>query len=94
MSSLAKALCVAILVGTAGQAAAVDNGGPIDRALVAIKANPTATRQRCRPLGTKSAQASRSVCRRAPDEISGGQRDAERAEANDEARPPTSKELA
>jgi len=44
MSSLAKALSVAILMGTAGQAAAVDNGGPIDRALVAIKANPVATR--------------------------------------------------
>jgi zinc metalloprotease ZmpA len=44
MSSLAKALSVAILMTTAGQAAAVDNGGPIDRALVAIKANPLATR--------------------------------------------------
>ena len=44
MSSLAKALSVAILMGTAGQAAAVDNGGPIDRALSAIRANPAATR--------------------------------------------------
>ncbi|UHQ19092.1 M4 family metallopeptidase [Lysobacter sp. KIS68-7] len=44
MSSLAKALSVAILMGTAGQAAAVDNGGPIDRALSAIRANPVATR--------------------------------------------------
>jgi Zn-dependent metalloprotease len=44
MSSLAKALSVAILMGTAGQAAAVDNGGPIDRALTAIRANPVATR--------------------------------------------------
>ncbi|MUV15785.1 peptidase M4 family protein [Lysobacter sp. HX-5-24] len=31
-------------MGTAGQAAAVDNGGPIDRALTAIRANPAATR--------------------------------------------------
>ena len=44
MSPLAKALSVAILMGTAGQAAAVDNGGPIDRALTAIKTNPVATR--------------------------------------------------
>ena len=39
MSSLAKALSVAILMGTAGTAAAVDNGGPVDRALSAIRLN-------------------------------------------------------
>jgi Zn-dependent metalloprotease len=44
MNSLSKAISLAILMTAAGQAAAVDNGGPIDRALVAIKANPTATR--------------------------------------------------
>jgi Zn-dependent metalloprotease len=44
MNSLSKAITVALLMGTAGTAAAVDNGGPIDRALVAIKANPVATR--------------------------------------------------
>jgi zinc metalloprotease ZmpA len=56
MSSLAKALSVAILMGTAGSAAAVDNGGPIDRALSAIRLNPTATR-----LSTADAFTARGV---------------------------------
>lgn len=56
MSSLAKALSVAILMGTAGQAAAVDNGGAIDRALTAIRANPVPTR-----YSTSDAFATRGV---------------------------------
>ena len=44
MSTLAKAISVALLLGTAGQAVAVDNTAAITRALTAIKANPTATR--------------------------------------------------
>ncbi len=55
MSSLAKALSVAILMGTAGTAAAVDVR-PIDRALSAIRANPTATR-----LSTSDAFTARGV---------------------------------
>jgi Zn-dependent metalloprotease len=44
MSSLARALSVAILFGTAGQAAAVDNAGAVNRALSALRQNPAATR--------------------------------------------------
>jgi zinc metalloprotease ZmpA len=55
MSSLAKALSVAILMGTAGTAAAIDVR-PIDRALSAIRANPTATR-----LSTSDAFTARGV---------------------------------
>ena len=43
MSTLAKAISVAILVGTAGHATAADNGA-VDRALAAIRQNPAATR--------------------------------------------------
>ncbi|GAB3365774.1 hypothetical protein GCM10027431_07090 [Lysobacter rhizosphaerae] len=44
MSSLAKALSVAVLMGTAGQSVAAINGAAVDRALTAIRMNPTATR--------------------------------------------------
>jgi len=44
MSSLAKAISVAILMGAAGQAAAVDTSGAVDRALAAIRMNPKPTR--------------------------------------------------
>jgi Zn-dependent metalloprotease len=44
MSPLAKALSLAILMGTVGQAAAADTGGALDRALAAIRQNPGATR--------------------------------------------------
>ena len=43
MSTLAKAISVAILMGTAGHAAAADTGA-VDRALAAIRQNPAATR--------------------------------------------------
>ena len=43
MSSLAKAVSVAILFGAVGQAAAADTA-PVTRALGAIRANPVATR--------------------------------------------------
>ena len=56
MSSLAKALSAAILMGTAGQAAAVDNTAAITRALSAIRANPVATR-----LSTSDAFTARGV---------------------------------
>jgi Zn-dependent metalloprotease len=44
MSATTQALIAAILLGLAGTAAAVDNGGPIDRAMTAIRANPASTR--------------------------------------------------
>lgn len=44
MSSLAKAVSVAILMGVAGQSAAADQSGAITRALNAIHKNPAATR--------------------------------------------------
>jgi zinc metalloprotease ZmpA len=56
MSSLAKALSVAILMGTAGTAAAADRAGAIDRALAAIRLNPTPTR-----LSTNDAFTARGV---------------------------------
>ncbi|MDR7133905.1 Zn-dependent metalloprotease [Lysobacter niastensis] len=56
MSSLAKALSVAILMGAAGQSAAAINGAVVDRALVAIRQNPTATR-----LSAADAFSARSV---------------------------------
>jgi len=43
MSSLAKAVSVAILFGAVGQAAAADTA-PVTRALGAIRANPVPTR--------------------------------------------------
>ena len=56
MSSLAKALSVAILMGTAGQSAAAINGAAVDRALTAVRLNPTATR-----LSAADAFTARSV---------------------------------
>jgi zinc metalloprotease ZmpA len=56
MSSLAKAVSVAILMGTAGQSAAAVNGPAVDRALVAIKQNPVATR-----LSASDSFSARSV---------------------------------
>ena len=44
MSTLAKAISVAVLMGTAGQSVAAINQAAIDRALAAIHQNPTATR--------------------------------------------------
>jgi Zn-dependent metalloprotease len=55
MSPLAKALSVAILMGTAGQSAAV-TGPAVDRALAAIRQNPAPTR-----LSTADAFKARSV---------------------------------
>ncbi|MDR7098618.1 Zn-dependent metalloprotease [Lysobacter niabensis] len=56
MSSLAKALSVAILMGTAGQSAAAINGAAVDRALTAVRLNPAATR-----LSAADAFTARSV---------------------------------
>jgi Zn-dependent metalloprotease len=56
MSSLAKAISVAILMGTAGHAAAAINGAAVDRALTAVRLNPTATR-----LSAADAFTARSV---------------------------------
>jgi Zn-dependent metalloprotease len=55
MSLLAKAVSLAILMGTAGQAAALDTKA-VDRALSAIRANPVATR-----LSTSDAFSARGV---------------------------------
>src|SRR6476619_7015451 len=44
MSSLAKALSVAILMGAAGQSAAAINQATVDRALTLIRQQPVATR--------------------------------------------------
>lgn len=56
MSSLAKALSVAILMGTAGQSVAAINGAAVDRALTAVRLNPTAAR-----LSSADAFTARSV---------------------------------
>lgn len=56
MSSLAKALSVAILMGAAGQSVAAINGAAVDRAHAAIRQNPTATR-----LSVADAFTARSV---------------------------------
>jgi Zn-dependent metalloprotease len=56
MSSLVKAISVAILMGTAGQSAAAVTGAAVDRALLAIKQNPAATR-----LSVSDSFSARSV---------------------------------
>jgi Zn-dependent metalloprotease len=56
MSSLTKALSVAILMGTAGQSVAAINGAAVDRALTAVRLNPTAAR-----LSAGDAFTARSV---------------------------------